>query len=168
MFLFMQAILIVLAAGVGYFAGRFVQERKTRGMVCRSHDIPQNEPDTPDIAVDTLISDLRRRALAYAIYRELIKSAVTPEQKQKLYETYSYVNLPPKLEDNAIFASHAELMSSPKLLVDLNEWIVKNGGEAQPSFFAASETAGRLLVETQKENARRIVSDASTRQTPEP
>lgn len=155
----MQFILIVLAVGIVLCVGMLVREREPRGRADRKASPPRSVPDVPAISVDTLIADIRKRALAYAIYRELIQSPATLEQKQKLYQTYSYVNLPPKLEEHALFSSRADLMSSQALLKDLNEWLIQQGGQPQPTFFAVSEAIGALLVERQKDRAKKIVSE---------
>ena len=133
-------------------------ERKTqRASERRNHSKPT--PFRPP-SVDAIAAELGRKALGYAIYRELMKISAPRGTKVPLYEKYSYVNLPPSLESESIFAEHPELMSDRGFLENLNAWIVKNGGTAQPSFFAASDTIGALLVESKKGEAQRIVAES--------
>lgn len=157
----MLPLLLVLTASVAFFVGMRVQERRLRGKSSRFANPPRDTPESPRINFEALIEGLRQQAFAYAIYVELMHSRVRPEQKKQLYKTYGHVNLPPKLEDDALFTSHPELMSSQEFLEKLNKWIVRNGGAVQPTFFAASETMGRLLVDSQMGHAKTIVSEVS-------
>ena len=139
------------------------EERKTQRAASRQIEHAPTPFKSPSI--DNLVYELERKALAYAIYRELMHTSAPKETKTSLYEKFSYVNLPPSLESDSIFSKHPELMSDRIFLENLNTWIVQNGGTSQASFFSASETIGAMLVENKKGEAKRIVAESIARTT---
>lgn len=146
-------------------------------LVCRKRRSGRREPKASEQNVDErhecavcekgdyegllkmMMASLEKKALAYAVYREALKRGLGKSAKEALYEKYGYVNLPPNLEENEVFARCPELMADSRFLTSLNNWLLRHGGKEKDGFFDASIEAGRVLVEASREKVRQIVDD---------
>lgn len=137
--------------------------RRPRGV--RHGETDLSEERVAPIVIDCLATELERKALAYAIYQTILNDTLSPEQEKKLFDRFSYVNMPPKLEDCRIFKESPELISDPNFLNAVNAWIVQNAGSEQSSFWEASSAFGNLLVNRMLPLAVRIVSEQCNRET---
>ena len=108
--------------------------------------------------LDTMIEALDKKALAYALYREMLKCGVKQQVKDILYAKFGYVNLPPSLEEDEAFRICPQLMSDRNLLTSLNRWLIAREGHEHSDFFPAATEVGRILVEAKRDEARQIVS----------
>ena len=108
--------------------------------------------------LDTMIVTLEKKALAYAVYREALKCGVKQTSKDILYAKFGCVSLPPSLEEDEAFRIHPLLMSDRNFLAALNRWLVTRGGHEYPDFFSAATEAGKILVESKRDEACQIVS----------
>ena len=143
---------LVLGLGLLAVGGAVVRARSRQARLSRT--LPCGECSWD---LDALVSSLEEKALAYAVYREILEKGVPPAAKDALYSRFGYVNLPPALESDKIFEEHPGLMGDEEFLAALNRWIAANGGECKRDFFSASTEMGRILVAAKRIQAEREV-----------
>ena len=154
--------LAVSALVVAGIVGMSIASRRVRCLRGVRHgETALSEEQVTPIAIECLAAELEGRALAYAIYQTILKDTLSPEQEKGIFDKFSYVNMPPKLEDCLIFKESPELISDPNFLNVVNAWIVQNAGNEQSSFWEASSVFGNLLVNRMLPRAVRIVNGQS-------
>ena len=160
MWLAVSALVVAGIFGMSITARRM---RRLRNVRHGKTALPEERVVT--FAIDGLAAELEGKALAYAIYQAILKDTLSPEQEQELFDRFSYVNMPPKLEDCHIFKKSPELISDPNFLKAVNSWIVQNAGSEQSSFWEASSVFGNLLVNRMLPRAVCIVSEQHKSET---
>lgn len=151
-----SALVVTGIVGMSIAARRVWRPRNAKHGVAALSE----ERATP-FAIDCLAAELEGKALAYAIYQTILKDTMSPEREKVLFDRFSYVNMPPKLEDCHVFKDSPELISDPSFLNSVNAWIVQNAGSEQSSFWEASSVFGNLLVNRMLPRAVRIVNGQS-------
>ena len=150
---------IVLLAYLSHKKHGYVSKEGGRGVSGAGRPpIPAEGKDAPPL--DAMLERLGRRALAFAIYDELLNRGTRKSIKDKLYAKYGYVNLPPSLEEDDAIETCPQVMTDNDFLSALNRWIVANGGLAKSGFFSAATESGRIMVEAKRAEARQIVDKA--------